>query len=118
MYIPTPNCIFYQIIIKHEHDQSIYAPVRPQINQYNGVNKFLQRQVAARDEKQRKVQAMEYRGLEDKPRGHKITIPREPHFAKKLDHHGGQYNSNQDISQKKPSKLEVNFYMLNLIGIL
>lgn len=99
------HCTFQPQI--HEHDSSIYTQVRPQTNQHNGVNKFLQRQQAAREEKARKVNAMEYRGLENTGRG-KITIPREPKFSDNKHHHNvhHQYNSNTHEEPKTKSKFE------------
>ena len=104
-----PQIVFFWILInQHEHDEAIYQPQRPVIQNYNGVNKFLQRQSAAREEKARKTAALNTRPVHNP---NKITIPRDTHFAEhQASGKRGNYNSNKGIKAKKaPTRLEVSF---------
>lgn len=98
------HCTFQPQI--HDHTQGIYHPQRPGIQNYNGVNKFLQRQVAAREEKSRKETALNTRATNNP---NKITIPNPPRFTEQHQGGGqgkGNYNSNGGAQKKKPTKLE------------
>lgn len=110
MYIPTSDCNYLIFEKKQLHEPKI-VPAKPAIQNYHGVNKFLQRQNAARDERARKEALLAHKPMTNP---NKITIPRNPNFAylkPEGDRIANNFNSNQNPKKKMSHRqnLEVNF---------
>ena len=90
---------------------------RANLQNYSGVDKFLQRQAAAREEKQRVKEALESKA-NSKNLGYKVTIPHGPkqktknivHQKNKNEYSNKNLNDKKDIENKKQKKIEDIYY--------